>query len=111
MTDLPLVLTAGAAIFGLILTVLGFMIRRAIALHDEREIITQGLISDNAKQSVLNSQLADRAIDKAVLINEGVHQTLKDILSEAKLTNHRITELEVRARVAKELSGEQSHQR
>ena len=88
MMDSALLVSAVGFLMTGVVTALGYMVRRAIAIHDTRELETHRLLDTGLSE---------------------VNETLRAILVENKLTNHRITELEVKARVAKAMEDHHQH--
>ena len=94
-TEATLILTFMGTIATTMVGVMGWMIRRAIVRHDDAELVTQQLIHNN------NQQIQEMRT-RADLVSQQQIKLLSDTLTEAKLTNHRITHLESIEQVRKE---------
>ena len=102
MNSLPVILAALGFLATSVVGVLGYIIRRAIAVHDENERATQAMIASNTHAMSLASA-------ENVHAHTLLSKTLTDVLAEARDTNHRITVLEARELVRRE-NDQDSHQ-
>jgi hypothetical protein len=100
MSDLTLIVMALSGTIG----VIGYLIKRAITQHDAHEVTTQAMIAENAEKILANARTIAEAARQAEVVAERQHQVMTDILTEAKLTNHRITVL-----VATEIADRRHH--
>ena len=97
---------------------LGYMIRRAILVHDKNEVKTQEMITHNGEAAMKATTKAESAMVEAAQVAHTTKEsllrmtvTLDAVLAETRQANHRICKLEALEIVRREHKPEHHQQR
>ena len=102
-------MTGGGGIITVLVTIVGFMVRRLTTIHDTGVVSTRQLITNNRDLIQAAMSITDQMESKNEAAHSQLSSTVTELLVEAKKTNSRITKLELIEQLAKEQLDRDSH--